>query len=78
MEALASLREKERVGAGKRQFTRDGGIGDDVAIAQLGQNHFERLAESVKHANRVLQWQDGIVERSIVMAFIGDERELGL
>ena len=72
------LSEEKRVRTGERELARHRGIGHDVSVAQLGQNHFERLAESVQHANRVLQRKDRVVERSVVMAFIRDKRKLRL
>src|ERR1017187_6442003 len=78
MEALAGLREKERIRAGEREFTRYGRVGHDVSVTQLRQNYFQRLAKSVEHANRVLQREDGVVERRVVMAFVRKKRELCL
>ena len=74
VEAFASLRKKESVGVFQGQITRECGIWNDVAIAQLRQNHFERLAESVENANRVLQRNDGGV-RGIGPPFCNCEGE---
>src|ERR1039457_5449282 len=78
MKALAGLREKESIRAGEREFTRYGRVGHDVSITQLRQNYFQRLAKYVEHANRVLQREDGVVERRVVMAFVRNKRELCL
>ena len=54
------------------------GFWDDVTVAQLGQNHFQRFAETVEHANRVLQRDDLRGGRSAVRGFVENEGELRL
>ena len=53
---------REEEGARIFKCERAGGacIGRDVAIAQLGQDHFERAAEAVEHADAVLQPHDAV------------------
>ena len=78
VETFPGLGEKESVRRGERELARRRRIGHDVTIPKLRQDHFERLTESVQHANRVLQRDDRIVERGVVQAFIRDKRKLCL
>ena len=55
VEAFTGLREEERIGIFQRQLAGKGGIGNDVAVAQLGQDDFERSPKPVEHANRIFQ-----------------------
>ena len=41
VEALAALGKEERIRTGEREFARHRGIGHDVAVSQLRQDHFE-------------------------------------
>ena len=72
------LREEERIGIFQRQIAADVGIGHDVAVAQLGQNHFQRFAEAVEHANAMLQRNHAVAVRDLVRRLVEDERELRL
>ena len=55
VEALARLRQEERIWILQRQFARQRRIRNDVSIAQLGKNHFQRLAKPVQHPDRIFQ-----------------------
>jgi len=55
MEALASGGEEISVGVFQRQVAGNIGVRRNVAIAQLGQNHFQRPAKAIQHANAILQ-----------------------
>ncbi len=54
VETLAGLRKEESVRVFQGKRAADAGIGNDIAVAQLRQNHFQRLAKAVEHANAVL------------------------
>ena len=75
VEALARLREEERVGIFQRQLAADFGVGNDVAVAQLGQNHFQRLAEAIEHANAVLQRNHGVAVRDVIASTSSKSKE---
>ena len=55
MEALPRTRQEECIGILQCQVATHFGIGYDVAVAQLGQDHFQRLAKSVEYSNAMLQ-----------------------
>ena len=55
VEGLAGGREEEGLRVGERERARRVGVGRDEALAQLGQDDLERLAEAVEHADAVLQ-----------------------
>ena len=46
VEALTGLRKKERIGIFQRQLAGEGGIGNDVAVAQLGQDDFRAIGQT--------------------------------
>ena len=46
MEAFAGLREEEGVGIFERKPARDPRLGNNVAVAKLGKNHFQRTCQS--------------------------------
>ena len=72
-------REEEGVGIFECKFARDFGVGHDVAVAQLGKNHFERFAETVEHANAILQGKYAVRGAARVgTASLDDKRELRL
>ncbi len=75
VEALARLRQEKRVGIVQRQVAADLGVRNDVAVAQLGQNHFQRLAEAVEDADAILQRHHGVAVRNVICCFIELERE---
>ena len=58
VEGLAGGREEERLRVRERERARGVGVRRDEAFAQLGQDHFERLAEAVQDADAVLQRDD--------------------
>ncbi len=78
MEAFAGLGEEERVRIFESQAARDVGFGDDISVAQLGQDDFQRFAKAVEHANRALERDDLRRGRRAVRGFIENEREFGL
>ena len=78
MEALAGLREEERVRIFQREIAADLGIGNDVTVAELRQNYLKRLAEAVEHANAVLQRHNGVAVRDVICSPRRIERELCL
>ena len=73
-----ALREEEGVRILQSQTASDVGFRNDVAVAQLGQNHFQRLAKTVQHSNGVLQRDDLSGGRRAVRGLIEHEGELGL
>ena len=78
MEALARLRKEESLRIFQRQVFGKFGIGDDVTVAQLGQDHFQRLAEAIEHTNAILQRNNRSGRRSRLRALINGERKTGL
>ena len=78
VKAFPGLREEKRIRIFQRQSPRHVRIGHDVAIAQLRQNHFQRLAKAIQHADRVLQRHNLSRRRSAVRGFIQHERKLRL
>src|SRR6185437_13877534 len=53
-------------------------IGSDKTFAQLGQDHFERFAEAVEHANAAGEGDDGVARRSGARALVDNKGKLGL
>ncbi len=78
MEALARSREEERIRIFQRERASDFGIGHDVPVAQLGQNHFQRLAKAVEYANAVLEGNNRIGVRDVMHRLVEVKRELRL
>ena len=78
VEALARLREEEGVGIFQRQAAADFGIGNNVAVAKLRQNHFQRLAESVEDTNAVLERNHGIAVSDVMHRLVEVEGKLCL
>ncbi len=78
VEALAGLGEKERIRIFQCQTTSHVRFGNDVAVAEFGQDHFQRFAEAVEHSNGVLQRNDLCRWGRAVCGFIEDEGKLGL
>ena len=58
VEALAGLGKEEGVGIFESQAAGHVGFGNDVAVAQLGQDDFQRFAEAIQHADCVFQGND--------------------
>src|SRR5690242_3178962 len=59
VEALPGLGQEEGLWVLQRQLAPQLRIGNDVAIAQLGQDDFQRFAEAVEHANAALERHNG-------------------
>ena len=78
VEAFARLREKERIGIFQSQLAGEGGIGNDVAVAQFGQDDFQRPAKAVEHADGILQRDDRPFGLQMVRVFVDREGELRL
>src|ERR1700683_1865820 len=78
MKAFSGLREEECIRILKCEPACGIGAGNDIAVAQLRQDDFERFAESIQNANRILQRHDRCGWRSAVRSFVEDERKLGL
>ena len=77
VKALAGRGKEEGVGVFQRQGLCRLRIGSDKSIAQLGQNHFERTAKAIQHADAVFQplYADAVV---FGVQRITGKRELGL
>ncbi len=78
VEALAGGREEEGARIFECERARGAGVGRDVALAQLGQDGFERCAEAVEHADAVLQAHDAFAAGLRAGGLGGIEGELGL
>src|SRR5208283_1818300 len=78
MEALARLGEEKGVWVLEGQLAAGILIGHNVAVAKLGQNYFQRLAESIEYPDAVLQRNNTVAVRKLVRGLVEDERELRL
>ncbi len=78
VEALARLGEEEGIGIIQREIAAGAGIGHNVAVAELGQNHFKRFAEAVEHANAMLERDHAVAMRDLVRGLVEEERKLRL
>ena len=73
VEAFAGLRQEERVRIFQGQAARDTGLGHDIPVPQLGQNHFQRFPETIEHADSVLQGKNLRSGRRAMRCFIQHE-----
>src|SRR5579863_1509521 len=78
VKAFAGLREEKCIGVLKRETPRDAGFRNDVAVAQLGKNDFQRFAEAIEYTDRMLERNDLCSRRRAVGRFVEYEGELGL
>ncbi len=78
VEAFAGLRKKESIGIFEGQPARYIGFRNDVSVAQLGKNDFQRFSKSVEHANGVLEGHDLGSGRRRVRRLIQHERKFSL
>jgi hypothetical protein len=78
VEAFAGLREEESVRIFEGKAARYVGSGNDVAVAQLGQNDFQRLCQSRSAREWYSSGERSGGGRSAVRGFVEDEGKLGL
>jgi len=74
METFASLRQEECVGVFESQTARGIRSGNDVTVAQLRKNHFQRLSKAIENADGIFQGHDRSRGRRAVRGFVKDER----
>src|SRR6202011_549167 len=60
------------------EITRGVGTRDNIAVAQLGKNYFQRFSESIENANGVFQRHDRCGWRGAVRGLVENKGELGL
>ena len=58
MEALAARGEEVGVGVRGGKGLRRGGVLDQIAVGELGENRFERAAKAVENADGILERRD--------------------
>src|SRR5579862_9051135 len=78
VEALPRLRQEKCIRTRQRQFAANARVRNNVAIAELRQNHFERLAKSIQNANRILKRENRVADGSVLRALIRYKRKLCL